>query len=47
MLLEPHGAHQLLPLEYDLEVTDKTVENHFIFSEELHILIGVESYTVT
>lgn len=34
MLLEGHSAHQLVPVEYDLEVTDKAVQNHFIFSEE-------------
>lgn len=34
MLLQPHSAHQALPLEYDLEVTDQTVQNHFVFSEE-------------
>lgn len=32
-----HGGlpeHQLLPKEYDLEVTDREVKNHFIFSEK-------------
>lgn len=26
--------HQLLPKEYDLEVTDREVKNHFVFSEK-------------
>ncbi|POR31304.1 Transcription initiation factor IIF subunit beta [Tolypocladium paradoxum] len=35
MLLEPScPEHQLLPREYDLEVLDRDVHNHFIFSEE-------------
>ena len=34
MLLKPHGEHQLLPQEYDLEVLDRSVNNHFIFTEE-------------
>jgi transcription initiation factor TFIIF subunit beta len=34
MLLQPHSAHQSLPVEYEMDVTDKTVQNHFIFSEE-------------
>lgn len=34
MLLQPHSAHQALPMEYDMEVIDKNVQNHFVFSEE-------------
>ncbi|KAK0392453.1 hypothetical protein NLU13_1948 [Sarocladium strictum] len=34
MLLQPHAAHQSLPVEYEMDVTDKDVHNHFIFSEE-------------
>lgn len=35
MLLEPNcPEHQLLPREYDLEILDRDVHNHFIFSEE-------------
>ncbi|KJZ72638.1 hypothetical protein HIM_07997 [Hirsutella minnesotensis 3608] len=35
MLLEANcPEHQLLPREYDLEILDRAVENHFIFSEE-------------
>ena len=26
--------HQILPKEYDLEVTDRAVKNHFVFSEK-------------
>ncbi|KAK5990940.1 Transcription initiation factor IIF subunit beta-like protein [Cladobotryum mycophilum] len=35
MLLAPNcPEHQLIPREYDLEVLDQDVHNHFIFSEE-------------
>jgi transcription initiation factor TFIIF subunit beta len=35
MLLHPNcPEHQLLPREYDMEVLDANVNNHFIFSEE-------------
>ncbi|KOS21063.1 Transcription initiation factor IIF subunit beta [Escovopsis weberi] len=35
MLLTPNcPEHQLLPREYDLEVLDQDVHNHYIFSEE-------------
>lgn len=35
MLLTPNRPeHQLLPREYDLEVLDQEVHNHYIFSEE-------------
>ncbi|PNY23738.1 Transcription initiation factor IIF subunit beta, partial [Tolypocladium capitatum] len=35
MLLEPScPEHQLLPCEYDLEILDRNVQNHFVFSEE-------------
>jgi transcription initiation factor TFIIF subunit beta len=34
MLLQSHAEHQLLPQEYDLELLDPNVNNHFIFSEE-------------
>lgn len=35
MLLQANcPEHQMLPLEYDLEVLDRDVKNHFVFSEE-------------
>lgn len=35
MLLQANQPeHQLLPREYDLEVLDQDVQNHFVFSEE-------------
>lgn len=35
MLLSPNcPEHQVLPREYDLEVLEPNVSNHFIFSEE-------------
>jgi transcription initiation factor TFIIF subunit beta len=35
MLLQANcPEHQLLPREYDLEVTDSNVRNHYVFSEE-------------
>lgn len=35
MLLDAeHPEHQTMPLEYDLEIHDRDVQNHFIFSEE-------------
>lgn len=35
MLLDSNRPeHQLVPREYDLDVLDKDVHNHFIFSEE-------------
>lgn len=35
MLLDPKcPEHQVLPREYDLEVMDANVNNHFVFSEQ-------------
>lgn len=35
MLLQPNcPEHQLLPREYDLDVLERDVKNHFIFTEE-------------